>query len=123
MLVGLFFISQQAKISGKLILISLISGWVVVGIALFLFSKKGIPYLGSSGFLASFLGICVLSLIKNNQKIIAYELLLSFIGFTFLLPNVSNLMHFSGLVTGLILGFLYHLKKERFHDQSALSSS
>lgn len=122
MLGCLLFICHKNKVALFSILLTLILGWLAVALALLNFATKDVVYLGSSGMLAALLGYCLIILLYIGKRIFAYELALSFIGFTLLIPQISILMHFSGLITGLILGAIsFCCKQHLVHFERSIN--
>lgn len=80
---------------------------VVVGMALMVLAKWGIAYLGISGVIFALFGYRLTMPLKDDkEKLERFSELVGLIGFTLVFPNISWIMHFSGLVTGILFGLL-----------------
>lgn len=87
-----------------------VTGMIVVGIALIMFSKEGTLYIGSSGAIAALLGAYVINLLCHGvkrEKVVALETTLLFILLTFIIPGISVLMHLVGFLVSIIFELLY----------------
>lgn len=93
----------------KILKLSLIMTISIVGIAILLliFGNKNVEYIGFSGVIFSLYGYQSLQSLKSQtEKKELFSDLLGMIGITIVFPNVSWLLHFSGLCIGIVVAII-----------------
>jgi len=78
---------------------------IIVSLALLVFAKEEILYIGSSGAIAALLGAQMIHLYLSGDKrnkAAAIEVSLLFLVLTIVIPHISTLMHLAGFIVGLV---------------------
>ena len=110
---------QKYNSSKKNFLIYL-SGMIIVSLALLVFAKEEILYIGSSGAIAALLGAQMIHLYLSGDKrnkAAAIEVSLLFLVLTIVIPHISTLMHLAGFIVGLVFELLYSRKRSVTFEQ------
>lgn len=96
-------------------------GLIIVAISLFLFGSSNITYLGNSGAISALFSSWLYNSIKQKRKKKLpkkeIETILMIIIFSIIIPGVSPIMHFSGLIAGVIFTLFLSISKRNDKNQ------
>ncbi|SKA07807.1 Rhomboid family protein [Pilibacter termitis] len=92
---------------------------IVTAFGLKIFANSQFFYLGSSGISFALLGFKICQRHKTKEeKVDCFSDVIFMVGMTLIVPNISCLVHFTGLFTGLMIGSLANLlNKKGTHNE------
>lgn len=115
-MISLFYVVKELnKYESEIkIFLSYLFSLIVVAVALIIFAKNNLVYIGNSGAVFGLYATLFFNKIKEKKKLSQckseIEIIILMIGLSVVIPSVSILMHLSGFVGGLIFSFASNKK-------------